>query len=242
MKAPALILILLATLAACGQEQQCVQSEFSGEAVHNQRFRQELGQGITFSIEPMGRNAQEPKWGWFKIVVVDDSKGIFAFNQSDTNWLLATPDWGSAFIGGFHSDVKRAMEYRVRDLVFPLSSDDKQKLRELSASIYGAKTSEEAQTAAAPLKSMRLGHIKFEITDYQLGVEEPPTSVDWVKFNAIVTLPADFPLSGKLVAAKLSVRYVDCPAIPDELIEGIRNPKRHEFFLPPETTAAAPER
>ena len=190
----------------------------------------------------MGRTTREPRWGWFKIVVVDDSKGIFAFNQSDENWLLATSDWGSAFIGGPNSDVKRAMEYRVRDLVFPLSFDDKQKLRELSAPIYEAKTPEEARTAAPPLKSMRLGQIRFEITDYQLGAEEPPTSVDWVKFNAVVTVPADFSLSGKLVAAKLSLRYVDCPAIPDELIEGIRNPKRHEFFLPPETAAAAPER
>ena len=238
MKAPALILLLLATLAAYGQEQQCVQSEFSGEATHAKTFRQELGQGIAFSIEPMGRTTQEPRWGWFKIVVVDDSKGLFVFNPTDANWLFAIPDWGTAFIGGFNSDVKRAMEYRVRDLVFPLSFDDKQRLRELSALIYGAKTPEEAQTAAVPLKSMHLGQIRFEITDYRLGTEQPPTSVDWVKFNAIVTVPADFSLSGKLVAAKLSVRYVDCPAIPDELIESIRNPKRHEFFLPPATAAA----
>ena len=130
MKTPPLVLLLLLTVASYCQQQQCLQSEFSGEAAQGQGFRQELGQGVAFSVVPMGRNTQEPKWGWLKIRVVDESKVIFAFNPSDENWLLATPDWGSAFIGGFNSDVNRAIEYRLRDLIFPLSFDDKQKLRE----------------------------------------------------------------------------------------------------------------
>lgn len=175
MKALHVVIFLVATVGAHSQEQQCVQSEFSGEASQGQqRFVQELGQGITFSLLPMGRNAQEPRWGWFNMRVVDESKGIYVFSPSDGNWLLATPDWWSTFIGSPNSDVKRSLGYRVRNLVFPLSGDDKQKLKEASSLIFNAKSTEEEPGAVAALKSMRLGQIKFEITDSVLRPESRP--------------------------------------------------------------------
>jgi hypothetical protein len=68
--------------------------------------------------------------------------------------------------------------------------------------------------------------MKFNIDDFHLNDAERPTSVEWVKFNATVVLPPDF-----LVTGKLGVSFVDCPAISEEVIENIRNPKRHSFFL-----------
>lgn len=64
-------------------------------------------------------------------------------------------------------------------------------------------------------------------------------SVDWVKFTGVATVPADFRLSGKLIGAKLSLTYVDCPPISDEVIENMRNPRRNEYPLAAATTAAA---
>jgi hypothetical protein len=127
-----------------------------------------------------------------------------------------------------------------RYLLFPLSFDDKTELREKASLVNTAKNSEEVESAVASLRSMRLGHIRFEITDCHLGNGEPPTSVDWVKFSGTVTVPYDFRLSGKMVGAHNSLRYVDCPGIPDEVIENIRNPRLHEYFLPAKNTSPEP--
>jgi hypothetical protein len=102
-----------------------------------------------------------------------------------------------------------------------------------------ARTSEQERSAVVALKSMHLGQIKFDITDYRFANGDPPKSVEWVKFTGIVTVPAEFTVSEKLVSAQLSLRFVDCPVIRDEVIENIRNPKRHEYVLPPETTIAS---
>jgi len=225
-------LLLFSPVLAQTQE-QCVESEFSGEAFQGQRFNQELGEGLVLSVVPM-RNA---RWGWFLIRLRAESSPVFVFNPSDMNWLLATPDWGSASIGGPLSDQKAALEYRLRYLVFPISLNDKKELRETASRLSVAKTPEEEHSAVAALESMHLGRIKFEINDHGFADGEPPTYLEWVKFTGIVTLPADFLLSGKLVSAKQTLKYVDCPAISAEVIESIRNPKRHEYFLP---TGTAP--
>jgi len=233
---PHLILaFLLSTVLAYAQVPQCVQSEFSGEAAQGQQFTQELGEGLVFSIVPM-RNAP---WGWFKIRVRSESHSNFVFSPSDDNWFLATPDWWSTFIGGIHSDQKSALQYRLRSLIFPLSDDAKEKLKEFTGRLSAAKTSEEERDAFVALKSIHLGQITFNIEGYGFANGDPPTSVEWVKFTASVTVPAEFTFSEKLVSAKLSLRYVDCPAIPDDVIENFRNPKRHEYSLPRETTTAA---
>ena len=156
--------------------------------------------------------------------------GIFVFNPSDTNWLLAT-DFASAFIGGPNSDVKAGIEYRARYFVFPLSLDDKQKLRETARLVKEASTEDEKRTAIAALKSMHLGQLKFEITDYTLAHVDPPTSIDWVKFTGVVTFPSGFRISEGLRSTD-----VECPAIPDEVIENIRDQKHHQYFLPAKTT------
>jgi len=226
---------LFLALLSHAQDQQCVQSGFSGEAAQGQEFSQEFGEGLVFRIVPM----RDAPWGWFKIRVADESHANFIFNSSDENWFLATADWGSAFIGGFRSDQKAALEYRLRYLIFPMSFDDKETLKKIAAALYTTKDSEEEHSSITELKSMRLGQMKFEITDYRFAEGEPPMSLEWVKFTAIVTVPADFILSEKLVAAKLSIRYVECPAIPDQVIANIRNPKRHQYFLPTDTAIPA---
>ena len=52
-------------------------------------------------------------------------------------------------------------------------------------------------------------------------------SVDWVKFTGVVTVPSEFHIS-----RRLSLTYVECPAVADEVIENIRNSKRHNYLLP----------
>lgn len=234
MKGLSLALLVLLSAVAYPQEQQCVQSELSGEAAQGHQFNQELGQGLVFSIVPM----RIVPWAWFQITIIDKSHAGYVLNMSDANWLLATPDFGSAFIGGINSDQKAALGYRIRDLLFPISFGEKEELRTVSTDLYTTKAQEEESKSIAVLGSMRLGQMKFEITDYHFAKGNPPTSLEWVKFNAVVTVPADFRLSEKLVSAKLSLRYVECPAIPDEVIENIRNPKRHEYFLASESASA----
>jgi len=126
--------------------------------------------------------------------------------------------------------VKAALEYRVRYFVFPTSSEDKQKLSEGASLMFNAKTPEEEGSAAAALKSMRLGQIKFDIKDYRLRDGEQPMSVEWIKFAAVVTLPSDF-----LVSGSLGLSFVACPTISSDVIENIRNPKGHEYLLPAKT-------
>ncbi|MBV9075488.1 MAG: hypothetical protein JOZ10_17820 [Acidobacteria bacterium] len=237
MRSHLALAFLLSTMLAHAQPQRCVQSEFSGEAAQGQRFTQELGEGLVFSVVPMW-NAP---WGWFKIRVRDESRGsIFVFNPSDDNWLLATPDWWSTFIGGgFQSDQNAALQYRLRSLVFPLSADAKEKLKEFTGLLSAAKTSEEERDAFVALNLIHLGQITFSIEDYRFANGDPPKSVEWVKFTARVTVPAEFTLSEKLVSAKPSLRYVDCPPIPDEVIENFRHPKRHEYFLTQQTATPA---
>jgi hypothetical protein len=76
MKLHLFVLLLFSTVLARSQ-QQCAQSEFSGEAAQGQQFNQELGQGLVLSVVPM-RNAQ---WGWFQIRVRDESHSLFVFHQ-----------------------------------------------------------------------------------------------------------------------------------------------------------------
>jgi hypothetical protein len=94
------------------------------------------------------------------------------------NWLLATPDRGSAFIGGFDSDQKAALEYRLRYLAIPLSFDNKEAFRKTASFLSTATTPEEEQSAVAALKSMRLAQITFQITEYRFADGQPPTSVN----------------------------------------------------------------
>lgn len=92
--------------------------------------------------------------------------------------------------------------------------------------MMNADTPDGQRAAIAELKSMRLGQIKFEITESRLANGQPPLSADWVKFTGVVTAPSEFHISGKL-----SLTYVECPAVADEVIENIRNPKRHNYLL-----------
>lgn len=210
-KLAVLVFLLLLAGTAQTQQPQCIQSEFSGSAAQGQEFKQEFGQGITFTVFPM-RLKEDPRWGWFQIDVLGDREhAVFVFNPSDTNWLLAT-DFASAFIGGPNSDVKVGIEYRVRYFVFPLSLDDKQKLRETARLVNEASTEDEKRTAVTALKSMHLAQLKFEITDYTLAHVDPPTSVDWAKFTGVVTFPSGFRISEGLRSTDL-----ECPAIPDEV-------------------------
>ena len=221
-----LIAILFTAVAAESQQSRCMQADFSGEATQEQVFRQEIGEHLSISVWPIPPGSREKTvWRWFQIKVIPDG-GLFVFNPSDGNWLLAT-DWNSPIIGGANTtDVKRAMEYRTRYMIFPMSTEDKQQLLEIARALKGS-DQEEQHKGLAALQSMRLGQMKFEITDYRLGEQEPPVAVDSVKFKVTVILPPDF-----LVSGKLGVSFVDCPRIPTEVMENIQDPKRHEYFLP----------
>jgi len=96
-----LLVLLLSTVESKSQQSQCMQTEFSGEVSQGQKFSQQLGEGIRFSVLPMSLK-EDPRWGWFQIRVLNEQRPIVVFNPSDSNWLLAT-DWSSAFIGGVNS-------------------------------------------------------------------------------------------------------------------------------------------
>ena len=51
-------------------------------------------------------------------------------------------------------------------------------------------------------------------------------NVEWVKFNVKLTLLPDFRVSGEIAPM-----FVQCPAIPAEVVENIRNPERHKCLL-----------
>jgi hypothetical protein len=228
-----LVLVLFSAVEAQTAPRQCVRAEFTGEATQDNAFTQDLGEGIRFSVFPM-RMKEDARWGWFQIRVIGgDEDGIFAFNPSDLNWLLAT-DFRSAFIGGPNSDVKASLTYRLRYFIFPISRDNKQQLRGAANRLVFAQTPGETGNATAALNSMPLGQIRFEITDYGLAGGEPPTSVEWVQFTSTVTLPPGFVMS-----RQLSPSYVECPAIPEEVIDNIRDQKRHDYFLQPKPTSNA---
>jgi len=226
------IAILIPLLAAAAQSRQsrCMRAGFSGVASQDKVFHQELGEGLTLTVLPM-KSKEDARWGWFQLKVLCDTCG-YVFNPSDANWLLAT-DFNSAFIGGPNTDVKAALEYRTRYMIFPSSVEDKERLKAVPSGLQSVHPEEQAK-AMETLRSTRLIQMKFQIDDYSLGTREPPTSVEWLKFSATVILPPDF-----LVSGKLGISLVDCPAIPEEVIENTRNPKRHQYFLPSKTTASA---
>ena len=118
-------------------------------------------------------------------------------------------------------------------MVFPSSVEDKERVKAVPSG-FRSKYPEEQRKAINGLESIRLVQMKFQIDDYRLGTRELPTSVEWVKFSATVILPPGF-----LVSGKLGISLVDCPPIPEEVLENIRNPKRHQYFLPSKTTASA---
>jgi hypothetical protein len=227
----ALFVLLLSTLPAQCRQPQCIKSEFSGVATQSQTFRQELGQGIRFTVGPMTLEP-DARWRWFQVVVIKEDEGVYVFNLSDTNWLLTTDFW-SAFIGGANLDLKAALGYRLRYLIFPVSSEDKERLREAVDLIRNANTPDQIMQAARSLKSIPLGQLRFEIADYGVTGSDPPTSVDWVRFSAIATLPPNFVVSGTLPTTLTA-----CPAIPNEVIQNIRRPNRHEYLLHTTATTA----
>jgi hypothetical protein len=222
-----LIAALVMVFAAEAQTLQCLQTDFPGEAKQAKPFSQNLGGGVTFSVNPM-QSREDPKQTWFVIGAIGDGGGGYVFSPSDTNWFLAA-SFGPAFIGGIHSDLRAALGYRSRQLLLPLSIEDKQKAREAVDLVVEAKTPEQERRAIAALKAAHLAQADFEITDYALGAGEPPLGVDWVRFNVIMTLPRDFPVSGGL-----PVSVVDCPAIPAEAIADMKDPHRHDYTLPRE--------
>lgn len=219
-----LLLTLLASTVNAQTAQQCQRVEFSGEASQTKKFNLELGQHITFTVFPMSYR-EEPRWRWFQIRIIG-SDSVFVFSPSDHNWLLAA-NFRSAFIGGPNSDVKKSLQYNIRYLVFPLSVDQKVELLYAVSNLSNASTQDERGKAVAEFQALRLGQLKFVIDDYLISGGEPPTSIDSVKFSGTLTLPPDFQLAGLP-----SVTFVDCPAIPNEVIENVRNPKRHEYLLP----------
>jgi hypothetical protein len=221
-----LVVLLLVTLEAEAQDLQCVQVEFSGEARQGHEYSQQLGDYLSFSVEPM-RLREDSRWGWFQIRVIrDDGSGVFVFNLSDRNWLLAASDFWSVFIGGPNVDLIAALQYHTRYLVSPVSADDKERAAGAANLIVRARTPKKMQRALAALRGVSLAQIQFEITDYGLRAWEPPMSVEWVKFNVKLILPPDFRVSGEI-----PLMFVQCPAIPDEVVENIRNPERHKYLL-----------
>lgn len=223
-----LITALASVFAAEGQTLQCVQTDLSGEAKQAKPFSQNLGGGITFSVDPM-QLREDPKQTWFVIRAIGDGAGGYIFNPSDGNWVLAASGFWTAFIGGPRSDLRAALGYRSRQLLLPLSTEDKQKAREAAELVYEAKTPEQERKAIAALNAAHLAQAHFEITDYALGAGEPPVGVDWVRFNVSMTLPRDFAVSGGL-----PVSLVDCPLIPAEAIANLKDPDRHDYTLPRE--------
>ena len=217
---------LLSVFEAGGQTPQCLNTEFSGEATQAKPFSQNIGDGVTFSVEP-SQLREDPKQTWFVIRAIGDDAGAFSFNPSDRNWVLAASGFWTAFIGGAHSDLPAALGYRSRRLLLPLSAEDKEKAREAANLVYEAKTPKQERKAIAALNAAHLAQADFEITDYALGPGEPPVGVDWVRFNVSMTLPRDVAIRGDL-----PVSVVDCPAIPGEAIANLKDPRRHEYPLP----------
>jgi hypothetical protein len=207
------------------QTLQCLQTYFVGVATQAEPFKQNVGSGVTFSVNPM-RSREDPKHAWFVIHMIGDDAIPFVLNQSDANWVFAANDFWTAFIGGAASDLRAALGYRSRHLLLPLSAEDKKKARVAATLVYEAKTVEQERTAIAALNTARLAQADFEIIDYGLGAGEPPVSVDWVRFKTTLTLPLNFAVRGDLPAS-----LVDCPAIPAEGIANIREPRRHDYPL-----------
>ena len=111
-------------------------------------------------------------------------------------------------------------------LRFPCKKGGKDKATEAANLIRGARTTEDMRRALAALKALRLAQILFELADYRLDAADPPMGVDWVKFKVKLTLPDDFRLSGEVAPI-----FVECPAIPDELVKSMANPDRHTYTL-----------
>jgi len=224
IKVLTILLLSLSGLQAQTTEPQCARGEFSAEARQGQPFSGELRGGIEFSVLRM-RLEEDPKWAWFQIGVIGGDQGGFVFNPSDRNWLLATDFW-SAFIGGADSDLEAALQYRLRYFVFPISVDGKQELLKAADTLKSAKTRGAIGEGLKVLRTIPLGLIRFEITDYRFGEGESPTSVDWLKFTVDVAFPPEFSRLGPLLTTN-----AECPAIPDEVFENIRSPERHKYVL-----------
>lgn len=222
MKLLTCILLLIPTLAFA--QEQCAQMQFSGEATQSVKYTQQLLPSLALNVSPI-RLKEDPKWAWFEISVTPDNReGIFVFTQGDRNWLLDASDFWSAFIGGANADLNRALQYRSRYFVFPIIAEEKQSGREAASMISTAHDPKQLSRAITALERLHLAHLEFEITDYRLGGSEVPTSVEWVRFNVKVTFPPNVPLSTEMTSAP-------CRAIPPELLDNIRNPKRHSYVL-----------
>ncbi len=212
---------VLCVLALQAQTPQCIQTDFSGEATQSHEFRQELGDGLTFTIKPM-KFSGHPEKAWFRIIVLRKGASLFVFNPSDTNWAVAVGGLGQVLIGGASVDLRKSLQDRSRYLFLPLSVDEKERARKAANSLYEATTPEQEMKAVAALNKVHMAHAEFEITDYELGGGAPPISVESVKFHVKITFPGDFLISGEL-----PVTLVNCPAIPAEVIASLKDPHRH---------------
>lgn len=216
----------LCSIAMSQQERRCVETQFSGETTQLERYSQQLDERLAFSVDPM-RLREDPRWAWFQIrVTPHDGSAIFVLSPGDFNLLLNATDFWSALIGGPDSDLNEALQYRSRYLIFPVAAADKQTARHAAELVRSAKTSEELKRAVAVLNGMHLAHLQFEITDYVLGKEQPPRSVESVKFDVKLIVPTEFRFSQKVPSI-----FVECPAIPPELVENLRNRERHKYLL-----------
>jgi hypothetical protein len=170
---------------------------------------------------------EDPRWEWFAIRVVRrDDNGIFVFHPDDGNWLLTFNFW-SAFVGGPNTDVRAALRYQRRYLLFPISASLLPEARPVAEMFYQSKTDVDIKNAAQALRRLQLAHMQFEITDYGLDKSESPHAVKWVRFQAILTFPPSFRVSDDL-----PVVTVTRPEIPDDVIENLKDQKKFEFSLP----------
>jgi hypothetical protein len=204
MKAIVPVLVVSTTFAQ--KTDKCTQIRFEGELSSGQKFRREIGNGLSFRIDPWEGNS-----GWeFEI-----GPGSPAPNEWDQYAYVLTPPYRNSNAqqvntgwGVMAQDAVR----KPRHFQFLISRADAPKARAAIEQVLWPKSEQQQQTALQELGQLQHGSGDFRILDSKItpGTPVPGYSncedghcgeIHWIRIQVTLVVPRSFtPARGLQIA------------------------------------------
>jgi len=170
--------------------EQCRCAAFEGRVRGGEAYSRLLGGGLVFHLRPQPKNQ-----GWQIVISPEGSQQDWAY---PVNPPLRSAN-AQAMMTGWGEGVQARLGYPHQVHFLLQKADYEQMSRRVSDALwpYSAKDPEHATEAYLDeLARVHTGTVEVTAIDYDRS--EPPDSVEWMRFRAVVTVPGDFAANPRL--------------------------------------------
>jgi hypothetical protein len=178
------IVLVVGILSGCVFAQDCQRTIFAGRVKGLEAFRQSLGGGLVFHLDPWKNNL-----GWTIAISPKESNDDWAYPvnpplRSRNSQYMAT---------GYGDAVKDVLKYR-HEVYFLLTEANYREISKLVGEALWPYTSKEPEKTAEryfeALNAVKTGTVIVKAVDYDK--DGPPETVDWMQFQTVVIVPLGF--------------------------------------------------